>query len=362
MIKINVLTNNSCPNSRAFNFPLLASRHFLKEKDVGFHFLWKISKNAFNCDLLFINSNVFRPFWAKNKDNIFKFLEGVAKRNLKILWFDTTDSTWCTQFEVMPFVDKFLKGQIFADKKMYLQRFQTGRIYTDFFEKLYDSGEKYESYPLPSLEDLDKMDVSWNTCFENYTEERFSFSGKLRHFIRPYIANFADEKIKVEWMDPTNKRLVPISCRAGVSHTRPSVADHRRSIMERLKIHNIGSEKLSLKEYFKELRSSQIAVSPFGVGEITLRDFEIIICGATLFKPDMKHIRTWPELFQTSLANPTCQAFNWDLSDFDEKLEYLLRNPQKRLEMAENAQNIYKKHLSEKGMLEFAEKIMNKLK
>lgn len=358
MIKISVITNNSCPNSRAFNFPLIASKHFLKEKGTEIRFFWKISENAFNCDILFVNSNVFRTFWSHKKSDIFNFLNGAKLRKLKIYWFDTTDSTWCTQFEVMPFVDKFLKGQIFTDKKMYLQRFQTGRIYTDFFEKLYDSGEKYDSYPLPSLEELDKIEISWNTCFENYTEERFSFSGKLRNFLRPCIANFTVENIKVKWVDPANNRSVPISCRIGTSHTRPSVADHRRAIMDKLKTHNVESGKISLEEYFKELRNSQIAVSPFGVGEITLRDFEIIICGAALLKPDMTHLKTWPDLFQTNLTNPTCQTFNWDLSDFDDKLESLLKNPEKRLEMARNSQNVYKKHLSEEGMQEFTERLI----
>ncbi len=356
---INVLTNNSCPNSRAFNFPLLASKCYFKDEGITLKFFWKISEPCLNCDVLLINSNVFRTFWQAKKSDIFNFLDKARSRKIKIYWFDTTDSTWCTQFEVMPFVDKFLKGQILADKKTYLQRFRTGRIYTDFFDELYASGEKDEAYPLPSENDLVKMDISWNTCFENYSEGRFSISGKARHFLRPFTANFAKEAIRVGWTAPGKERMMRISCRVGRSHSRPSVADHRKAIIELLSKRSVGCGKISLPEYFSELRNSQIAVSPFGVGEITLRDFEIIICGAALVKPDMSHLKTWPDLYQ---PDKTYVSHKWDLSDFDAKLDYLQENPEKAVDLAAGAQDIYRMHLSAEGLEDFSKRLIKIVK
>jgi hypothetical protein len=360
-IRLAVITNNSCPNSRAFNFPLLFSKKILREKKYALEFIFTTKPAPPNCDIIFVNSNVFRPYWKKNKNAIFEFLENSAKKKIKIFWFDTTDSTWCTQFEVMPYVDKFLKAQIFVDKTMYLQRFRTGRIYTDFFDKLYDSGENCESYQLPSKNDLNKIELSWNSCFENYNEQRYSLSGKIKNILRPYYANFANEKLNLRFSEPTKDREIKVSCRVGTSHSRPSVAAHRKTIMERLSKYGITSEKISLAKYFAELRNSQISVSPFGVGEITLRDYESIICGTCLLKPDMTHLSTWPNLFRNQAVQtpPTCLIFKWDLSDLDEKIDLLLSNPDRRVGIAENAQKIYRHHLSEEGIAEFAERLCN---
>jgi spore maturation protein CgeB len=46
------------------------------------------------------------------------------------------------------------------------------------------------------------------------------------------------------------------------------------------------------------------------------------------------------------------------LSDLNEKIDYLLENSESRTEIAENAQKIYKKTLSQEGMEEFAERIV----
>lgn len=357
MARINLFTNNSCPNSRAFNFPILASLHLIKAAGHSFDFQWNLSEKISNCDIVFINSNIFRSFWANRKSDIFRFLEKIRKEGKPIFWFDTTDSTWCTQFEVMPFVSKFLKGQLLVDRNLYAKGFRTGRIYTDFFDALYSSGEKTEIYPIAKHDDLSRLELSWNTCFENYTERRYSFSGKLRNTFRPFLAKFAKEKISVCWTDPRAERRIPVSCRVGTAHSRPSVADHRRHIIKLLSKRGVNCEKIPLPEYFSELRNSQIAVSPFGVGEITLRDFEIIIAGALLLKPDMSHLETWPNLFISEGDKATYLSHRWDMADFEEKLDKLLAERDMRVIISENAQKIYKKHLSEEGLVIFAERL-----
>jgi len=292
--------------------------------------------------------------WKKSRGKIFKFLETAASKIPKLIWFDTTDSTWCTQFEVMPYVNKFLKAQMFVDKEMYLKRFRTGRIYTDFFDKLYNSGENSESYPLPQKEDLNKMDISWNSCFENYNEMRYSLSGKLKNLLRPYLAGIFREKTRINFVSPLTERKTTISCRVGISHSRPSVAEHRNAIMKALEKRGVNKGKIPLPQYFKELRNSQIAVSPFGVGEITLRDYEIIISGAALLKPEMSHLKTWPDLFQ---ADKTFVGHKWDLSDLEDKIQELLEDNDRRINIASNAQKVYRDALSEEGLANFAKRL-----
>lgn len=354
-MKINVLTNNSCPNSKAFNCPLLASRPYFKAKGFDLNFRWKISEKAYDCDVLFINSNVFRTFWKSDSYKIFKFLESARTRNLKILWFDTTDSTWCTQFEAMPYVDLFLKSQVFKDRRKYLERFRTGRIFTDYFDGLYGTAEKEENFPLPKENDLSKIGISWNTCYENYTESRFGFTARLLQKTRPLLSSVLPERLSISFMPPNIQRNIKVSCRIGVSHSRPSVIAHRNAVIEIMKSMNVPTSKIKLPEYFSELRSSQIGVGPFGVGEITLRDFEIIICGAVLVKPDMGHLETWPDLFQ---PDKTFIAHKWDLSDMEEKMASTLGNNDKRIHIATEAQKVYKDAISTEGLANFAGRLM----
>lgn len=354
-MKINILTNNSCPNSKAFNCPLLASKPYFDVKEYNFDFHWKITDKAFNCDILFINSNVFRTLWKSDSYKIFNFLESAKTRNLKILWFDTTDSTWCTQFEVMPYVDLFLKSQILKDRNLYLKRFRTGRIFTDYFDTLYNSGEKDENFPLPSVNDLGKFRISWNTCFENYTETRYGICARLMQKARPFLSSLICEGLSISFTPPNRERNVKVSCRFGLSHSRPSVVAHRRAVADIMSKMDVPTSKTSLKDYFSELRNSQIGISPFGVGEITLRDFEIIICGAALLKPDMSHMETWPALFQ---SGKTYLPHKWDLTDLEGKLEELIENPDLRISLAMEAQKIYKGAVSPEGLANFAERLL----
>lgn len=358
-MKINILTNNSCPNSKAFNCPLLVSRPHFHEKGFILDFHWKISDNIFNCDILFINSNVFRTYWQDNKSYIFNLLEKAVSKKLKILWFDTTDSTWCTQFEVLPYVDRFLKSQIFKDKTQYLERFRTGRIFTDYFDTLYRSGEKDEEFPLPSKKDLAKIGISWNTCFENYNESRFGIAARIRQKARPLLLSLTCEDLSIIFTPPNKQRRVKVSCRVGFSHSRPSVVAHRKAVTDIMRGMNVPTSKISLSEYFSELRDSQIGVGPFGVGEITLRDFEIIICGATLVKPDIGHMETWPDLFQ---PGSSYIPHKWDLSDLKEKLEALADNPDLRIRIALDAQKTYKDAVSPEGFANFADRLIGIVK
>jgi len=358
VVRIDVLTNNDCPNSRAFNCPLLSAKKHFAAKRHQLNFIFGNIEKAFDCDVLFINSKVFRYDWKKEKSRIIDFLLKARSKGIKTVWFDATDSTWCTQFEALEHVDLFLKSQVLKDKSLYLKPFRTGRIFTDFFDSLYNCGEESVDYPVPREEDLKKLDVSWNTCFENYNASRYGFFAKMKQRLRPYIANVAGEKLKIEFTPVKKDRKISVSCRVGLGHSRPSVIAHRKAVAG--KMEQLGAEpgKIPLEEYFEEMKNCKIAAGPFGVGEITLRDFEIIICGALLLKPEMEHMDTWPALFQ---PGKTFVSHKWDLSDFEEKVGELLKNDDMRISMASDAQKLYADAVSEEGMEKFASRLIEKI-
>jgi hypothetical protein len=71
--------------------------------------------------------------------------------------------------------------------------------------------------------------------------------------------------------------------------------------------------------YMRELASSRMCFSPFGYGEVCWRDYESIMCGALLIKPDMAHVETDPDIF---VADETYVPVAWDLSDFADKVHH----------------------------------------
>jgi hypothetical protein len=94
------------------------------------------------------------------------------------------------------------------------------------------------------------------------------------------------------------------------------------------------SGRISLTQYFKELRNSKMCFSPFGYGEICWRDFEAFLTGALLLKPDVSHLRLANDYFKPF---ETYVPISWDLSDFEEKVAYYASRPQERERIARNA-------------------------
>lgn len=354
MSTVHVLTNNSCPNSRAFNCPLLAARGAFRAKGVELKFHYRISPALFTGSHLWVNSNFFRPWWRSDRTGLFAFLDQARAAGTKIFWFDTTDSTWSTQFPVLPKVDLYLKSQLFADLGQYHVKYRSGRVFTDYFDQLYQSGEDAFDYELPDPGLLqEKARLSWNTCFENYTESRYGWAARLRQRLRPHLP--LPEHFAPRFTRPELERPIPLSCRLGTTYSRPSVAAHRRAIIAAMARRGVDCGKLPLDKYFAEMRSAGVGIGPFGVGEITLRDFEIILCGCALVKPDFSHLRTWPELF---VPGETCAVHRWDLSDLDETLDKLLSDWPGRVRLARSAQERYQAALSPEGMVRFAARLL----
>jgi Glycosyl transferases group 1 len=73
-------------------------------------------------------------------------------------------------------------------------------------------------------------------------------------------------------------------------------------------------DRVSQAQYYEEMLRSRICVSPFGFGEICWRDFEAILCGCLLVKPDMGHVRTQPDLF---VPGVTYVPVRWDYADLE---------------------------------------------
>ena len=80
---------------------------------------------------------------------------------------------------------------------------------------------------------------------------------------------------------------------------------------------------LSRDDYNRALVKSRIVVSPYGYGEVCIRDAEAIYAGAVLVKPPSEHALTWPPYFQNGVTYVECNA---DWSNLHEVIRTVLDN------------------------------------
>ena len=105
---------------------------------------------------------------------------------------------------------------------------------------------------------------------------------------------------------------------------------------------------LPLYRFICELRRAKVCFSPFGYGEVCWRDYEAVMTGAVLLKPDMDHIETAPDIFRPW---ETYVPLSWDLSDFDEALQKLLGDAPLRESIARNAHAVLFDYLNSDGFI-----------
>ena len=101
-------------------------------------------------------------------------------------------------------------------------------------------------------------------------------------------------KIHFKWFR-TTYNIKKVSLRIRLNYSRNTISYHRKILSQKI---NIDLKKLSRYEYFKEMERSKVIISPFGFGEISLRDYEGFLAGGILLKPSVKHMITWPNFYK----------------------------------------------------------------
>jgi hypothetical protein len=122
-----------------------------------------------------------------------------------------------------------------------------------------------------------------------------------------------------------------------------------------IKGHRVVTEfGLSWRQYLAELRRSKLCFSPFGYGEVCWRDYEAMMTGSLLLKPDVSHLVTDPDVF---VPGETYVPLAWDFSDLADKVDYYVRHEDERRTIAENAFNVIHRYLTEGRFADFAGRI-----
>ena len=346
-MRIHVLTPGfTTPNGCAFLMPLLLHGNALCDAGITVRLFDAPGPQITDCDALFLDSKYYSPRWIEESEAILAEIAGFSDALDKVVFFDILDSASWDQARVLPHVTLYCKGQLLRDQNSYLKPLYGYRSFTDYYHRncgVEDGDPVYsEQVGDPSL--LDKLTVSWNSGLADYSWLGPYRMNMYHHLpLRPLL-RFSDS-----FHAPSSARSKETSCRIGTRYLRNTVA-YQRVKMAQLLRDRLDTVKLSRRKYLDELQNSKLVISPFGLGEITLRDFEVFMSGALLLKPDMSDVETWPNLFEDGV---TMVGHSWDLSDMEEKIETILSDYDSYLEIAVEGQSRYRKYLSgsEAGVL-----------
>jgi len=138
--------------------------------------------------------------------------------------------------------------------------------------------------------------------------------------------------------------------------------NHRTSAWKKLensKGISYEKDKRPFNEFADIMRKSKCTISPFGMGELCFRDFEIIQYGSVMIKPDMSQVITHPNIYVPYETYIPC-ALDW--SDLIEKIEWVKSNPIKCKEITNNARQLVKKSYTVENLLSHWHKIISTFK
>jgi hypothetical protein len=337
--RIHVLAGGfDTPNGRAFLFPLLVWRRALREQGLDIAILSQMAGNLTDCDVLLVDSKVHRGRWLADKDAVLEKFTQWAGR-CRVIYCDTTDSSGSLLADLLPVVHGYAKSQLIRDRAVYRKSMYGHRPFSDFYHRergITDSSPEWSQVVAdPAL--LAKLRVSWNSGLADYSLYGPRRMALYQRLPLPGLLRFPKPS-----RPPSAVRTQDVSCRFGTDYPRASVSFQRRMIREKL-AGRIDTRKLSRRQYFRELENSKFVVSPFGYGEITLKDFEVFLSGGLLVKPNMTHMDTWPDLFRGA---ETMLTHHWDLSDFEAVLDDAVTNYPRYVQKAQAGQEAYSAHTS----------------
>jgi len=301
-------------------------------------------------DILF-----FTIDWAVPVADVVSYLKGLFEHPDRphIVYLDHYCLSSTPFFAAMPYVDLYVRKQLLTPVSDYNDKVFRGKnIIADFISRHYDiplGDFEFGSIIPEGCEN--KLIPGWNLGTAD------TLSRPARY---PILRKFSKR----------TKKKLDLTCRVSLTEDEGDTTSiyyiHRVNCMDavvklenKIKIgHNANGEQISYKAFQRELRESRMALSPFGWGEITDRDFRIINARTLLLKPDMSHLETYPDVFR---AGETYAPVKWDFSDLEEVCEYYLSHPAETREIAENAINVYDDYYRQAKFIDKIEEILQRL-
>jgi len=249
---------------------------------------------------------------------------------VRLVYFDGDDDL-CVQWgELLESVDLYVKKHVFADSTQYRKEFAGKSNLTDYVARV--SGRSFADNPIPhsgtvSDRQVGKIFAAYNIAFDEKITDLFRDT-------RP--ATPSDKSVDVMCRAACAPDNWLYSLRGGVGAALEPLTRQGFKVL-------LPDQRVDQKAYYEEMRSSRICVSPFGYGELCWRDFETVLMGSLLVKPDMNHLRTEPNIF---VPGETYVPVKWDYSDLAEVCARYLADDEERNRITANAYRVLSEYYS----------------
>ena len=292
---------------------------------------------------------VVMPHWGDDAAELGATLRRVREASgARVALLDYYAPTSSPHFGVLPEVDLYIKRQALRDRSAYQSPPPSGFVYADFVSRTW--GFDLEDWSFGSVPDPahgHKLVSGWNlgVAFRYRMLLAWSDRVSLPYGLRPIAINRRIGTInrvgRTEWYQFSRGKLVEAVA---------PVTDGVRTT---------GLGRVSSKRYFAELASSRITLSPFGWGEVCFRDYEAVVLGSLLVKPDMSHLETSPDIY---VAGETYVPIRWDFADAAEVCADYLSKPRECRRIIRNARAALRSYYEGGGFVRDIERTLGRLK
>jgi len=333
---------------------LITEPHHIAKSQIHplWFYRWELGQQRFDVREVHVDTFTERPerapsgadivilqLWSsRSQESVTELLDAIRSQNpgARMVYFDSaapTDLRMASRLGDV--IDAYVKKSALLDRSKYFAPTLGDTNLTDYYERLYGIADEETLFPLPEGF-LAKLHIGPGF---------FTSEGMLKHF-------YASPR---PWESP---KSLDVHARWG-SKGAPWYTCMRTQALASLE--NIGGLRIAstgrvkISQYLRELASSRLCMSPFGYGEITWRDYEAIMCGALLLKPDMAHCETEPNIF---VPYETYIPLRWDFSDTEEKVRYYLAHPSEANAISQRAYDVLHQYCRNQGFLQQIRRVL----
>ena len=262
--------------------------------------------------------------------------------SVKLVYFDGDDDA-CVQWSgLLDLVQLYVKKTVFSDPRWYQRPFTGKNNLTDYVARVY--GRSFAEDIIPSSQAVPEGGIS--KLFLGYNIALDDKMTALFRGTRPATANEKEVDVMCRAACAQDNWIFPL--RGRVNEALAPLAEKGYKVL-------MPDQRVGQRIYYDEMRKSRICISPFGYGEVCWRDFESVLMGSLLVKPDMSHVRTEPDIY---IPGETYVPVRWDFSDLAETCEFYLANHEVRERITMRAYQVLSEYYLNFGFLECFRKLL----
>ena len=118
---------------RGYRIKFLNLWQYMPIKGKAYSLKKSMCTHKFDIVLIAHHHTTREGFWKLSIEQQKELLQTIRESSKMVLWCDTSDSTGTTQFEVLPYVDRYLKKQIYKDMSIYTRKVWGGEYLASIF-------------------------------------------------------------------------------------------------------------------------------------------------------------------------------------------------------------------------------------